>query len=134
MILYGIGLLTTYLCMSGCGTEGNLIIGNLIKGVSFGGGIGAQLSHNGVIDECETTSNEYTTGDATKKEDATIGAILGADLAKGVVRYGAQLNSFIVGSASALGAGVFSEQTGKQYFTKPAIIIGTMSTIGDMIY
>ena len=123
MILYGIGLLTTYFYMSGCG-----VISNITKGASLGGGIGAAYSH-----EDANSTNKYRTGDRTKRDEAIIGAMVGAAAAKAREIDNGRNRSFYIGAASAIGAGAFSSQLGEGKFKKPAIVIGTASTIADIL-
>ena len=123
MILYGIGLLTTYFYMSGCG-----IITNITKKASLGGAAGAAYSH-----EATDSTNKYRTGNRDKRDEAIVGAMVGAAAVKARGINNGINGSLLIGTASAIGAGAFSSQLGKDKFKKPALVIGVASTIADFI-
>jgi len=133
MILYGIGLVCTYLYMSGCGD----VTSNLSRGASIGGGLGALYTHNFPGNTDYQTNKE-------KNDEAVIGAMVGGAtgklLADIFIGGSTILQSFVAGSSSAIGSSLMSRQgffgkTGDDNdYEKAGYVIGSLSTIGNIFY
>jgi hypothetical protein len=108
------------------------VFDNLTKGGSLGGLIGAVYSHNGTED-----TNPFRTGDSKKKIHAVVGAMAGAAVGQLIADEQIGDNTYkaiVTGSVSAIISGLLTGQIGEDKFIKPALVIGSTSTLGALLY
>ena len=155
MILYGIGLLTTYFYMSGCAESDKVTQKEFIKNLKTGGPIGAGIgtwayynillafdSMDSSLCACEVTGRPCPLrGVSSCVLSSSIGSITGATLQKTLFPRSGVFGSFLSGCGGAIGVTLAilpnliadfpsSEVAGGLLLT-PVVIASTM--IGDLI-